>query len=110
MTEKEIATVLAPWTSEHQAAAQHEGWELTVWSNASHVPVTVQVQYIDDPERLPPSGCLLPSDTVAMAIVRTGTGAHHSVARQIIHDHFPDEWALMEQATASFTGLPKETK
>ena len=95
----EIEDILKPWTPEHIDAAWKEGWDLFTATEGSEV----QVQRIDDPEELPVGATYLSSDNEAMIKVRTGTGEHHSVARKIIHDHFPDEWALLEKAAASVT-------
>ena len=95
-TEKEIEEILAPWTAEHMAAAQLEGWDL--WTTTSDSQAQVQVQRIDDPNEVPAGGFHLGGDAQAMVGARTGTGAHHSAARKIIHDHFPEEWALTEKA------------
>lgn len=95
-----IEDIMAPWTSAHQDAAWREGWDLFTATEGSEV----QVQRIDDPEVLEdesPGATYLPSDEVAMVKVRTGTGEHHSVARKILYDHFPEEWALLEKAAAS---------
>ncbi len=100
MTQDEIENILAPWTEAHMAAAQAEGWDLFTTSDSTS---DVQVQRIDDPEeleRISPGAHHLASDSVAMMMVRTGTGEHHRVARQIIATHFPAEWALINKVTA----------
>lgn len=101
-----IEQILAPWTDKHMAAAQAEGWDLFTTTDAETV---VQLQRIDDPEeleRIAPGAKHLPSDDYALAMVRCGTGEHHRVARQILHDHFPAEWANMERAYAAAWGAP----
>lgn len=95
-----IQEILKPWTFAFMDAAQREGWDLfTTCDDAGND--LIQVQRIDDPEDLP-SGVAthLPSDDVAMMMVRTGTGDHHREARRILYDHFPAEWALLEAAAA----------
>lgn len=94
-----IKDILAPWTAERMSAAQREGWDLFTTSDDDGAEI-VQVQRIDDPEELPPDAPHLTDDAAAHLIVRTGTGAHHSVARKIIFDHFPAEWAMLEAAAA----------
>lgn len=96
-----IQEILKPWTFAFMDAAQREGWDLfTTCDDAGND--LIQVQRIDDPEDLP-SGVAthLPSDDVAMMMVRTGTGDHHREARRILYDHFPAEWALLEAAAAA---------
>jgi len=89
MNIKSVDQIMDAWTAEHQCAALKEGWDLFTATDGS----PVQVQRDD-------AAGILPNDDTAMMMVRTGTGAHHSVARKIIHDYFPEEWALLEQAAA----------
>jgi hypothetical protein len=87
--------ILAAWTDEHRAAARAEGWDLFATSGSTS---KVQVQRIDDPEELGAGVTHLASDSVAWGMVRTGTGEHHRVARQIIQGHSPLEWEMMKDA------------
>ena len=98
-TEAEIIAILTPWTPALCTSAQLEGWDLFTTSDSTS---DVQVQRIDDPGALIGGKEVphLPSDSFALAMVRCGTGEHHKVARQILHDHFPVEWALMEKCYA----------
>ena len=90
--------IMQPWTDQHLDAAQREGWDL--FTHCGENAAEVQIQRIDDPEMLPAGvATYLPSDNVAMAMVRCGTGEHHRVARQILAQ-FPNEWARMERAYA----------
>ncbi len=92
---KTTEEILELWAGQHQDAAAREGWYI------SDMYTTLQVQRIDNPGFLPAGiATHLPSDDVAMMMVCTGTGQHHAAARQIMHDHYPDEWARIEEATA----------
>jgi hypothetical protein len=95
-----IDKIMKAWTNELQEAAVMEGWDLFTATDGS----PVQVQRFDDAEELPFGAHHLTCDAEAMMIVRTGTGPHHAVARKILHDHFPAEWAIMNAAIFS----PKE--
>jgi len=94
-----IEGILAPWTADLAAAAQAEGWDLFTTTDSTS---DVQIQRIDDPEYLPAGAPHLSCDDAALVIVAAGTGKHHDVARRIIHDHFPVEWALMLKAVENF--------
>lgn len=100
-THTEIDTILAPFAP-HRDAARREGWDLFQLNEHPQV----QVQRIVDPEDLP-SGIAthLPNDTVAKMMVRTGTGENHRAARQIIHEHFPEEWEALNAAACAPTTL-----
>lgn len=100
MNIKSIEQIMAPWTAEHQKAAQREGWALAECESTEGTKCTpVQVEALYG-RAVPPGAYPLRSVNEARMIVRTGTGEHHSVARRIIHDHFPAEWALLEAAAA----------
>jgi hypothetical protein len=99
-----LTQLLAPWTAELRDAARKEGWDLFSYIDGPGL----QVGRIADPEDLP-SGVAthLPSDDVAMAMVRCGTGAHHDAARRIIYYSFPQEWERMNAAYAAVFPAPE---
>jgi hypothetical protein len=86
MSYEEIEKALAPWTDEHQRAAQAEGWDLFTTTDSTS---DVQVQRLDDPQYLPEGAPHLSCDDAAMVIMGIGTKPHHEVARRILYDHFP---------------------
>lgn len=71
------------WTEQHSDAAQKEGWDLFAADG-----IWLQVQRIDNPDE----GGPLSDDVVAWVKVRTGTGDHHRVARELVARHNPAEW------------------
>ena len=96
-TDIQIDAIMSAWTSEYSEAALAEGWDLFTTSDADS---EVQVQRVDDSDELPYGAPYLAGDNVAMLIVRNGTGAHHVMARKIISEHFPAEWASIEKCIA----------
>lgn len=85
-TYQEMAVVLDAWTPELCTAAQREGWDLSTATGNS----PLQVQRTE-------SHLAFDAVAVAMGLVLNGTGEHHKVARKIIQDHFPEEWAIVQK-------------
>lgn len=102
MTEAEILAAFKPWTHDLRMAALREGWDIFDSRGSDAGPI--QVQRIDDPEDLDFEFKVpyLENDDHAMLIVRTGTGEHHKVARQIIATHNPEDFERMDYIAKRF--------
>lgn len=70
------------WTHALSRAANKEGWDIF---DADGPGGELQVQRLDEEN-------LLDDDSDAWLLVRTGTGEHHRVAREIIAAKSPAEW------------------
>lgn len=102
MTQDQIDVALAPWTQEMHTAALREGWCVSHCSGCG--TDSIQIQRIDNPDDWDATFDIpsLESDDHAMFIVRTGTGQHHQVARQIVAQHNPEEFQYMNSLADIF--------
>lgn len=79
---------------QYDLAAKREGWAIFDCDGSENGPF--QICKLDDPEACEGGPGFLPrtlaSDEEAWLIVRTGTGEHHSHARNFIAEHNPQEW------------------
>ena len=99
----ELKAALAPWTEEYELAGMREGWVLSTTSGAQEL---IQCQKLDAPEDFEDIiGSPLPyleDDGAAWDIVMRGDSRHHLVARAILQQYSPTEYAnMVERAKAA---------
>lgn len=94
------------WTKEHCDAALREGWCISDSQGSENSPW--QVQKIDCPDDIDDIAVPeLKEDEDAWLRVRTGTGLHHSLARQFLSTFVPDhEWKYINDWYAKAYPMP----
>lgn len=87
-----------PWTADHNAAAEREGWALF------DADGELQVQRLDEEG-------ILASDDEAFDLVMKGREPHHFAIRGHIYDKSPAEWArIVKHAAGERTAAPAAPK